>query len=47
MCNPPAELAAVLDGPDFKRAHISFHATLRRMLRALVVGVIHTRSTVT
>jgi hypothetical protein len=46
MCNPPAELAAVLDGPDFTRAHLAFHATLRRLLEALVVGVIQTRSTV-
>jgi AcrR family transcriptional regulator len=45
MCNPPAELAAALDGPALQHTRLAFHATLRRMLEALLVGVIHTRST--
>ncbi len=44
MSNPPAELAAVLEGPKFAHTRISFHAGLRRMLEALIVGVIHIRS---
>jgi AcrR family transcriptional regulator len=42
MSNPPAELAALCVGPEFKLMHVSFRAGLRRMLEALIVGVIRT-----
>jgi AcrR family transcriptional regulator len=39
MCNPPPELAALLEGPELSHTRVSFKDALRRMLPALLVGL--------